>query len=135
MNESSPHKPVTVGLDPTTRVVVLLGGCVLAAAGILWLSGQVAGVIFGGGWAPTPPSRMLGILVDLRGNLDDPALAWPRSSRALLPGPVAFYSTLFAVLSVGFGVAWLVAGVWSRRKDRGSGTARPRGPPNETSSH
>jgi len=116
VNPSPPHKPATTGLDPTTRVVVLLGGCILAAAGLIWLSGQIAGLLFGGGWPATPPSGMLGILVDLRGNLDDPALAWPRRSRSLVPGPLAFYGTLVGLLSMGFGVAWLAAGVWTRRR-------------------
>jgi type IV secretion system protein VirD4 len=80
----------------------------LAAAGaLLWLTGELAGRLFGGAWPHASASEMGGVVLRFPGRLDDPAAAWPLPARRLLPGPVAFYTTLAVLL-----LPVLAAAVW-----------------------
>jgi type IV secretion system protein VirD4 len=81
---------------PATDAVWLAIGAVLLAAGLLvWTVGQVAAVLFGAHHPlPLPAEEMAGVLWNLPSHLDDPAQAWPRSVRGMLPGPVGMYAAL-----------------------------------------
>jgi Type IV secretory system Conjugative DNA transfer len=65
-----------------------------AACGLMWLIGQVAAILFGPHHQHLPVRLvdMLGVLLRLPGTWDDPAQAWPPTSRPLLPGPVGMYA-------------------------------------------
>lgn len=83
---------------------------VLGAMGIglvLWASGEVAGFVASGQWPGASFSEMGRVVVRLTETPGDPARAWPRPARALLPGPVLFYAVLIAfVIAAGcLGVA------------------------------
>ena len=78
-------------------------------AGLLvWLSGQLAGLLFGHTWLHLSVGDVAAILWRLPGTMSDPKLAWPADVRGALPGPVGMY--LSAVLVVGT-IAGVVAGV------------------------
>jgi hypothetical protein len=66
----------------------------LVVAGILWLTGEIAGRLFGGAWPGTRLSEMGHVLVRFHAHAGDPAAAWPTPERRLIPGPVSFYATL-----------------------------------------
>ncbi len=85
---------------PATDAAWLTLGAVLLAAGLLvWAVGQVAAVLFGAHHPlPMPAEEMAGVLWRLPGHLDDPAQAWPRSVRGMLPGPVGMYAALILVV-------------------------------------
>jgi len=85
---------------PATDAVWLTLGAVLLVAGLLvWTVGQVAAVLFGAHHPlPMPAEEMAGVLWNLPGHLDDPAQAWPRSVRWMLPGPVGMYAALVLVV-------------------------------------
>src|SRR5436189_734034 len=85
---------------PATDAVWLTIGAVLLAAGLLvWTVGQVAAILFGAHHAlPVPAEEMAGVLWNLPSHLDDPAQAWPRSVRGMLPGPVGMYAALVLVV-------------------------------------
>jgi type IV secretion system protein VirD4 len=97
-------------------------GLALLVLGVLWLWGGVAGAVFGRGWIRVSAGQLLEVLVKLPGRLQDPALAWPASVRARLPGPTAFYAAL--VMPAGMGaLAYLAStrsGLW-RALRRGEG--------------
>jgi hypothetical protein len=83
-------------------VVVLVGG-------LVWLVGQVAGLLASGTWPEVPLAELPGILAQLRYHPSDPAAAWPAGVRDGLPGPVGMYATLAGILAtpVALGVlAW-----------------------------
>jgi hypothetical protein len=63
-------------------------GTVLVVGGLVWLTGQLAGLLASGSWPHVPLSELPGILVRLRDHAGDPAAAWPASVRNLLPGPL-----------------------------------------------
>jgi type IV secretion system protein VirD4 len=98
---------------PATDAVWLTIGAVVLASGLLvWTVGQVAAVLFGAHHPlPMPAEEVAGVLWNLPGHLDDPAQAWPRSVRGMLPGPVGMYAAL--VLTVGGPV--LLLGLLVRR--------------------
>jgi hypothetical protein len=72
---------------------------VLVVAGLVWLVGQVAGLLASGAWPEVPLSELPGILARLRNHAGDPAAAWPASVRNLLPGPLGMYATLAGILA------------------------------------
>ena len=86
--------------EHATDAVWLTLGAVLLAAGLLvWTVGQVAALLFGAHhFLPMPAEDMAGVLWNLPGHLDDPAQAWPRSVRWMLPGPVGMYAALVLVV-------------------------------------
>lgn len=70
---------------------------VLAVIGlglILWAAGEVAGYLASGRWPGASLSQMGGVLVRIAESPGDPARAWPRGTRSLMPGPVLFYAVL-----------------------------------------
>src|SRR6266496_3652981 len=82
--------------------------CVLAAAMLLWLAGEVAARLFEGTWPGTRVSAMPGVLVRFREHVSDPAAAWPVPQREAIPGPAAFYATLAVVFAAVASVVLLV---------------------------
>ncbi len=90
-------------------IVLVLGGCVAAAGGI-WLWGQIAAFLVGH-WLHLTPRQVLGVLGRLPQHWDDPRRAWPAGVRAALPGPVVFViAGVLLLLAVAVAVA---AGVWA----------------------
>jgi hypothetical protein len=74
-------------------------GTVLVVGGIVWLVGQVAGLLASGTWPEVPLSELPSILARLRDHAGDPAAAWPAGVRDRLPGPLGMYGTLLGILA------------------------------------
>jgi hypothetical protein len=71
---------------------------VVVVGGLVWLTGELAGLLTSGTWPQVALAELPGILVHLREHAGDPAAAWPPSIRNGLPGPVGMYATLAGVL-------------------------------------
>jgi type IV secretion system protein VirD4 len=69
----------------------------------VWLWGGLAGALFGDGWPRVPADALLEVLIRLPGRLSDPARAWPRPARAVLPGSSGFYAALAVLVAGGIG--------------------------------
>lgn len=79
----------------------LLFGVVLVFLGIgvvVWAAGEVAGFLASGRWPGTSLSEMGKVIVRLAKSPGDPAHAWPRGTRSLLPGAAAFYVVLVVMM-------------------------------------
>jgi hypothetical protein len=74
-------------------------GTVVVIGGLVWLVGQVAGLLASGTWPEVPLSELPGILARLREHPGDPAAAWPAGVRDRLPGPLGMYATLAGILA------------------------------------
>jgi hypothetical protein len=74
-------------------------GTVLVVGGLVWLVGQIAGLLAASSWPEVPLSELPGILVRLRDHASDPAAAWPANVRDGLPGPLGMYATLAGILA------------------------------------
>jgi hypothetical protein len=70
----------------------------VVVGGLVWLVGQLAGLLTSGSWPEVPLAELPGILVRLREHPGDPAAAWPADVRNLLPGPLGMYATLVGIL-------------------------------------
>jgi hypothetical protein len=82
-------------------------GTVVVVGGLVWLVGQLAGLLFSGTWPEVPLSELPGILARLRDHAGDPAAAWPAGVRDQLPGPLGMYATLAAILAIPFALGVL----------------------------
>ncbi len=86
----------------TEQRLIGYGLATTAVAGVLvWLAGQLAGLLFGHIWMHVSPGDVVLILWHLPGTLSNPKLAWPAGVRRVLPGPVGMY----------FSAALLVGGI------------------------
>jgi hypothetical protein len=72
---------------------------VLVVGGLVWLVGQLAGLLTSGSWPEVPLSELPGILARLREHPGDLAAAWPASVRDGLPGLLGMYATLAGILA------------------------------------
>jgi hypothetical protein len=82
-------------------------GTVVVVSGLVWLTGQVAGLLASGTWPDVPVSELPGILAHLRDHAANPAGAWPASVRGRLPGPLGMYATLAGILATPVALAVL----------------------------
>src|SRR4029453_6827226 len=88
-----PDRPEPPPFSPGDQ---LLGYGVAAAGiagGLMWATGQMAGLAFGHTWLHVDPAELAGVLVGLREHLRDPQLAWPADAQQALPGPIGMYAT------------------------------------------
>ena len=74
-------------------------GTVVVIAGLVWLVGQVAGLLASCQVPEVPLVELSGILARLRDHASNPAAAWPASVRDQLPGPLGMYATLVGILA------------------------------------
>ncbi|HLY51173.1 MAG TPA: type IV secretory system conjugative DNA transfer family protein [Solirubrobacteraceae bacterium] len=88
-------------------VLAIVGGAA-GLAGAIWLWGGLAGALFGRGWPTPAPSQLLEVLIRLPTRLGDPARAWPRPARALLPDAPGFYAALCLMAAAGVALLLLV---------------------------
>lgn len=58
---------------------------------IVWGAGEVAGFLSSGKWPGVSLSQMGRVVVRITQTPRDPAHAWPRGVRSMMPGPVLFY--------------------------------------------
>jgi type IV secretion system protein VirD4 len=92
---------------PSDRTMLTLVGVSVAACGLVWAWGGVAGSMFGAGWPALGPDQLLDVLIRLPTRLADPARAWPAEAQAGLPGAAGFYAAL-TLISVPAGSAALL---------------------------
>ena len=107
------------------QLYLALGGAGAAVLSVLWLTGALAGLLFGDGWTSIGLSEVAMAGLDLPSHLGNPRAAWPREARASLPGAPGFYASGVLVVGLGFGVAlaahrilepeWLRA-IWADRR-------------------
>jgi type IV secretion system protein VirD4 len=101
-------------------LVIALVSVAIAVAGGVWVTGELAGLLFRGAWPPVTFTQALSAGVAFPGHLGDPRLAWPPGARRDLPGLPGFMVTAgleAAVLALGARVVfrWVTA----HRRDRG----------------
>jgi hypothetical protein len=96
-------------ISETELRVIGWGLATTAAAGVLvWLAGQLAGLLFGHTWLHLSVGDVALILWRLPGTLSDPKQAWPAEVRQVLPGPVGLYVSAALVVA---GIPGLIAAV------------------------
>jgi type IV secretion system protein VirD4 len=87
----APDTPPFGGLAEQLVLYGLLG---TGTAGLLvWLSGQLAGLVFGHTWLDLGVADVAAVLWQVPHHLGDPALAWPARVQGELPGPVGMYAS------------------------------------------
>lgn len=90
------------------EAALLLGaGVVVVLSGLVWLDGQIAGLLWRATWPAVPIRAAPGVLLRLPAHVGDPAAAWPMPGRRSIPGLVPLASTAFLVPTTLGGVVWL----------------------------
>lgn len=96
---------------PTDYLLFGALGVTLAAMTGVWLTGQLAGLLFRLSWPDASIGDSVTILGRLPHHLDDPRQAWPADARAALPGPIGLtVSACFVVV----GLTVLMTVTWRR---------------------
>jgi type IV secretion system protein VirD4 len=88
--------------------MLALVGIAVAIVLAVWLWGGLAGAVFGGGWPHASGTQVLTVITRLPTRLADPASAWPRAERRLLPGAAGFYVVLLGLVGLVGGMAAVV---------------------------
>lgn len=87
-----------MGGDGERAIYVGLGVAVASALALVWLSGALAGLLFGSGWAPIDAAETIGVALRLPGHLGDPGVVWPAAIRGRLPSAPGMYAAASLVL-------------------------------------
>jgi type IV secretion system protein VirD4 len=90
------------------KAIIILAGIALAACLLVWTAGQITALIWHQTTLPTAPTETPLILWQLITNPSQPAEAWPAASAGLIPGPVAYYTTLTVLIAL-IGTAGTIA--------------------------
>jgi hypothetical protein len=99
-------RPAVRREGPLEQVLLMALVIVLGATFMLWLTGQVSGFVHSGQWPKVSLPEMGMVVTKVPRHPFDPAAAWPKDARRLLPGPVLFWAT-FMILLVVLGAAWV----------------------------
>jgi hypothetical protein len=78
-------------------LIALLGG---AGSFLIWLAGQLSGVVAGGGWPDSGPADCLRIAFRFVTHPSDPRSAWPPAAGAALGSTSVFFTLLGLFLTV-----------------------------------
>jgi type IV secretion system protein VirD4 len=115
-------RPAVRREGPLDQMLLLAVVVLLGATGMLWLTGQVAGFIHSGQWPKVSLPEMGVVMTRVPRHPLDPAFAWPRGARQLLPGPVLFWATFLVLLAI-LTAAWVYASAALRSARRRMGRA------------
>jgi type IV secretion system protein VirD4 len=85
-------RPRAIGSADLALVAVLAGGLGLSL--VVWSWGQLAGLVFAGGWPHVALEQIPGVLWRLPSRVAQPADAWPTAVRRELPRAAEFYVLL-----------------------------------------
>ena len=101
---------------PLEVAAMWAGAIVVVAAVVVWMTGELAGRLWGRRWRTVGLGDIGEVLVRLPSHLADPGRAWLPPASASLPGPVALYGCGMLVVGAlaGVGVAGVVATRWLR---------------------
>lgn len=116
MSTSSSAKMV---ITPSDAALFLGTGLVVGVAAWVWLTGQLAALLFGGHWVDVNLTEVFTAAFSLPTHLDDPAAAWPERVRPRLPDQAGFI--VAAVLALALTGAALIGGFKVMRRFGGGG--------------
>jgi type IV secretion system protein VirD4 len=91
-------RPAVRREGPLDQALLMIIVIMLGATFMLWLTGEVSGFVNSGKWPKVTLAEMGVVVTGVPRHPLDPAAAWPKPARQLLPGPVLFWAT-FMVLS------------------------------------
>src|SRR5215211_1545691 len=115
-------RPAVRREGPLDQALLMIIVVLLGATFMLWLTGEVSGFVHSGKWPSVSLSEMGAVATGVPRHPLDPAAAWPKGVRQLLPGPVLFWAT-FMVLLVVLATAWVYLSSLLRSARRRMGRA------------
>ena len=98
--------------DTLDQIIVVAVLALFGLGTLLWLTGELAGRLFGDGSPGAEPSELVGIVLRFATDPGDPAAAWPAGAHNTLHSPVAFYFCLACLLVLGLVVALGTRQLW-----------------------
>jgi type IV secretion system protein VirD4 len=113
-------RPAVRREGPLDQMLLLAVALVLGASFMLWLTGEVSAYVHSGKWPKVTLAEMGQVVVKVPRHPLDPAAAWPKAARSLLPGPVLFWATFLVLLAIAV-TAWIYLGAALRTLRRRMG--------------
>ncbi|MDP8931526.1 MAG: hypothetical protein M3O70_23900, partial [Actinomycetota bacterium] len=89
-----------VGLSPFEQLGAVLLVLLLVAGTLVWATAKLSARLWSGTWPDLPTAEAAAAAVRLTRTLGNPAAAFAPPLNQLIPGPVAFWATFAAILSV-----------------------------------
>jgi type IV secretion system protein VirD4 len=99
-------RPAVRREGPLDQLLLIAIAVLLGATFMLWLTGQVSGFVNSGHWPKVSLPEMGVVVTKVPRHPLDPAAAWPKGARQLLPGPVLFWATFMILLAI-LATAWV----------------------------
>jgi type IV secretion system protein VirD4 len=99
-------RPAVRREGPLDQFLLMAIAILLGATFMLWLTGQVAAFVNSGHWPKVSLAEMGVVVTRVPRHPLDPAAAWPKGARQLLPGPVLFWATFMILLAI-LAAAWV----------------------------
>ena len=99
-------RPAVRREGPLDQMLLIAVAVLLGATFMLWLTGQVSGFVNSGHWPKVSLPEMGVVVTKVPRHPLDPAAAWPKGARQLLPGPVLFWATFMILLAI-LATAWV----------------------------
>ena len=99
-------RPAVRREGPLDQMLLIAIAVLLGATFMLWLTGQVSGFVNSGHWPKVSLPEMGVVVTKVPRHPLDPAAAWPKGARQLLPGPVLFWATFMILLAI-LATAWV----------------------------
>ena len=93
-------RPAVRREGPLDQLLLMAIAILLGATFMLWLTGQVSGFVNSGHWPKVSLPEMGVVVTKVPRHPLDPAAAWPKGARQLLPGPVLFWATFMILLAI-----------------------------------
>jgi type IV secretory pathway TraG/TraD family ATPase VirD4 len=91
---------------------------VAVTIGLLWVTGNVSALLAHGRRPRAKLEDIGAVAVRLVRHPGDPAASWPAGDRALIPGPIGFYTTLLVLLALAVALAGLGWRIYRRLLNR-----------------
>jgi hypothetical protein len=98
--------------DTSDQIIFGVAATLFGFGTLLWLTGELAGRLFGDGAPGADLTELVGIVLRFVTDPGEPAAAWPGEARNVLPGPVQFYVCLLCLLGLGFALTLGLRHLW-----------------------
>ena len=118
MNQAPAQSSKNLGLSPMEGVAFAAVGVFIGLSFLLYLAGEVAGILFKFERPGTPVTDFLSVSFGVVSHPARPALGWPEEYQSKIPGTIPYYFTLALLVVAGFFIFKGARALWNGTKKK-----------------